>query len=375
MEEFESDNKESTNIPEKVKISSLPKQTLSSCTWAATSFYTRSNQAKVNDGKRRLKEWTQHQLNVGFDHVYVFDNSGAFTNDDDLKDVTSLFGSKYVTRIPWPAQVCNNNLARKADKGERSSQYAADATCRIRFGAQSKWISFLDTDEYLIPMNKTENLKDVVEEIGKKDEIKIINFYSARAKPRFELMDIMEDGSPMPKESSSFLEAYNCEREMPPKTFWMPAEKQIYRPDYVYHHFIHYPTASKQSLLSKRETNEMNLRWRQRHNEAAMGNSRWVNELTEATMIHTKAVTVSEISANREVWTHKCKQSSCHFGFAWSQSDLDTLNKKQFLELVKDKKRNEDGFVYNCWPNAAANKWSEMLKKSLVALKSTKDQN
>ena len=59
------------------------------------------NQAKVNDGKRRLKEWTQHQLNVGFDHVYVFDNSGAFTNDDDLKDVTSLFGSKYVTRIPW----------------------------------------------------------------------------------------------------------------------------------------------------------------------------------------------------------------------------------------------------------------------------------
>ena len=101
VEEFESDNKESTNIPEKVKISSLPKQTLSSCTWAATSFYTRSNQAKVNDGKRRLKEWTQHQLNVGFDHVYVFDNSGAFTNDDDLKDVTSLFGSKYVTRIPW----------------------------------------------------------------------------------------------------------------------------------------------------------------------------------------------------------------------------------------------------------------------------------
>jgi hypothetical protein len=35
------------------------------------------------------------------------------------------------------------------------------------------------------------------------------------------------------------LQAYNCDRQKPgEKTSQMPAEKQIYRPDYVKHHFI-----------------------------------------------------------------------------------------------------------------------------------------
>jgi hypothetical protein len=39
--------------------------------------------------------------------------------------------------------------------------------------------------------------------------------------------------------NQTMLQAYNCDRQKPgQKTEQMPAEKQIYRPDYVKHHFI-----------------------------------------------------------------------------------------------------------------------------------------
>ena len=91
---------EVSNLPQ-TTLTPTPKYDLAACTWASTSFKTRSNKATVNDGKRRLVEWVQHQLNVGFDHVYVFDNSGAFTSDDDLSEVTDLFGPEKVTRVSW----------------------------------------------------------------------------------------------------------------------------------------------------------------------------------------------------------------------------------------------------------------------------------
>ena len=47
------------------------------------------------------------------------------------------------------------------------------------------------------------------------------------------------------------LEAYNCDRQKPgQKSKQMPAEKQIYRPDYVTQHFIHYSTVTKTTMMS-----------------------------------------------------------------------------------------------------------------------------
>eukprot|EP00814_Leptocylindrus_danicus_P006501 CAMPEP_0116047434 /NCGR_PEP_ID=MMETSP0321-20121206/28895_1 /TAXON_ID=163516 /ORGANISM="Leptocylindrus danicus var. danicus, Strain B650" /LENGTH=811 /DNA_ID=CAMNT_0003529325 /DNA_START=180 /DNA_END=2616 /DNA_ORIENTATION=+ len=330
---------------------------LVACTWASTNFLTRQNAANVKDGDRRLKEWIQHNLNVGFDHVYVYDNSGAFSKENSLKPVTDLFPPDKVTRIDWPAQICNNNLARVTDKGERSSQYAADASCRIRYGPQTKWLSFIDTDEYIVPVGKYDSLKSLFRDIEEKEDKKIINFYSARAKPHFKHIEFMKDGAPMPKADVPFLEAYNCEKEPPPKTFWMPAEKQIYRPDYVLHHFIHYPTVSTQSMMSEKETKEAGVTWRQRHNEERMGSARWIDELTEATMIHTKAVTIAEIGTG---WEKKCKLQSCHFGFAFPEGEGLGEKKKQ---------KDSDGNVMNCYPNpTVAKKWVPKLREELAKL-------
>ena len=94
------------------------------CTWASTSFATRGERALINDGKRRLHEWLSFHFMAGFDHIYIYDNSGAFSDTDSLKSVTDLFPGR-VTRIDWPSKVCNNRPNNVDDKGERSSQYAA----------------------------------------------------------------------------------------------------------------------------------------------------------------------------------------------------------------------------------------------------------
>lgn len=203
----------------------------------------------------------------------------------------------------------------------------------------------------------------------KDEKLKIINFYSARAKPKYDFMEILEDGAPLPKENSSFLEAYNCERELPPKTFWMPAEKQIYRPDYVLHHFIHYPTVSKESMMSKKDTSDAGLSFRQRHNEEKMGHARFVNEITEATMIHTKAVVESELGPDRNKWLSKCKLVDCHFGIPFPEEDIKSKAKEDFKGGSKD----SDGNIRNCWPNAAVTVWAEKLHETLEGLYASKN--
>ena len=68
-----------------------------------------------------------------------------------------------------------------------------------------------------------------------------------------------------------------------------PAEKQIYRTDYVLLHFVHYSTVTTDVILSKSETeNRPDLRpFRRRFNDKR---NHFFDEVNEATMMHTKAV-------------------------------------------------------------------------------------
>ncbi|MGH3055329.1 MAG: glycosyltransferase family 92 protein, partial [Gaiellaceae bacterium] len=162
---------------------------LVACTWASTTFKTRGNRAGIGDGSQRLKEWIAFHLLAGFDHVYVYDNYGAFhEGTGSLKPVTDLFSSSKVTHIDWPAAICNNNPNNVNNKGERSSQYAAESSCRMRFGPHTDWMAFFDTDEYLIPMGQHTSFRSVLDELDEKG-IRIFDFRSQRAKPRFSLLE------------------------------------------------------------------------------------------------------------------------------------------------------------------------------------------
>ncbi len=155
------------------------------CTWAATTFRTRGNRAQVGDGKRRLQEWLEFNLLSGFDHIYVYDNSGAFTNEDSLADVIDLFSKNQVTRVDWPCKICSN---RDGNEGERSSQYAAESSCRLRFGAHARWLGSFDTDEYLVPMGDFNSMGEVADKFDE-DGVKVAVFKSSPAKPRFDLLE------------------------------------------------------------------------------------------------------------------------------------------------------------------------------------------
>ena len=78
------------------------KHKLTACLWAAASFTTRGDAQAVSDTTKRLVEWIEFHLLVGFDHVYVYDNTGAHTNETSLESTLfPRFLDSEVTRIDW----------------------------------------------------------------------------------------------------------------------------------------------------------------------------------------------------------------------------------------------------------------------------------
>lgn len=158
------------------------KHRLVACVWASAGYATRGERYAINDGQRRLQEWINFNLLVGVDHFYVYDNSGAHSNDSSLKPITDMFPDQ-VTRIVWPSKVCNNHPNNVDSPGERSSQYAAESSCRLRFGPYTDWIGGFDIDEYLVPMANYTSLKQLLDKLDAEDR-KMFSFGSWRSWPR-----------------------------------------------------------------------------------------------------------------------------------------------------------------------------------------------
>ena len=164
---------------------------LIACLWASASYTTRGSRDIVGDGERRLKEWIAFHKMVGVDHFYVYDNTLAHQEKEDgfrntLKPITDMFPND-VTWINWPYKVCNNMKPKSWNPGERSSQYAAEASCRLRYGNSTTWLASIDSDEYLIPTGDHENLKSMLRDADLSGA-NILSFKSTRAYPRLELM-------------------------------------------------------------------------------------------------------------------------------------------------------------------------------------------
>lgn len=165
------------------------------CVWASRSFSTRGQTALTDSStSERLLEFLAYHLHIaGFDHIYVYDNSDTSIDDDvnaTLAPVTGLFSKNQVSRIPWPHRICNNNRPAHSNPGERSSQYAAEASCRARYGADTEWLISLDVDEFLIPVSK--QWKDIKEWLlhvnATEKDTKILSFFQTRALPNIDVM-------------------------------------------------------------------------------------------------------------------------------------------------------------------------------------------
>lgn len=122
----------SLRLPQSTNGSSTKLHYLSACLWASAEFKQRGeSRLKNSDTTDRLQEWIEFHLLAGFDHIYVYDNSGAHTNETSLEPILNQYPSTQVTRIDWPSTVCNNNRPSDDSPGERSSQYAAETSCRV----------------------------------------------------------------------------------------------------------------------------------------------------------------------------------------------------------------------------------------------------
>jgi len=322
------------------------KNKLIMCTWTSAGFHTRGERTFVNDGQRRLLEWVQFNRLTGVDHIYIYDNSGAISESDSLKPITDLFPG-FVTRINWPCKVCNNNKGNTDNKGERSSQYAAESSCRLRFGAHSDWLGAFDTDEYPVPMGSYDSLRHLLDDMDKEDT-RIISFASKRAKPRLRYLNPSRTEScdscldPSPPKSTTFLEVYNCNFERPPRKNLMPAEKQIYKTDYVLLHFVHYSAITIISAMTEAESIKADFskyKYRRMYTDA---HTRYVNENTEAIMIHAKSITVHETKR----WRRQLKNEvvpNCMIGIEYP-ADKGLMDGK-VLALVR-----KDHLYANCFP-------------------------
>jgi hypothetical protein len=274
-----------------------------------------------------------------------------------------------VTRIEWPSKVCNNNPNNVDSPGERSSQYAAESSCRLRFGPYTDWIGGFDIDEYLVPVGNYTSLKQLLDKLDSEDT-RMFSFGSWRAWPRRskieEPVEITKGGKDYCGRAKScfelkvppnttMLQAYNCERQRGPKKEVMPAEKQLYRADYVKLHFVHYSTITELTMMNKEETDAAGYVWRMRVQADPKG--RFTDELNEATMLHSKSVARQDTANWKEVCKHN--KGFCRIGTPYLPGALEA-------NLTEDK----DGWSYNCWVNEKVEDyWVPKLQAALDSSK------
>jgi len=337
---------------------------LIACVWTSASFFTRGQRRHITDNADRLREWMEFHLLSGFDHIFVYDNTAAQSDleGESLRPVVDLFPGR-VTRIDWPCKVCNNRPGTGDNKGERNSQYAAESSCRLRFGAHTEWIGSFDIDEYMTPMGNFEGMKEVLHHLEKEEGVKVLSFKSKRAWPR---LDFLEDPAktkfkddtcpkgcfhPKVRDDVTFMQTHNCNKEKPPRYDLMPAEKQIYKADYVLLHFVHYSTVTRISVLNKEQTQQAGYKWLNMYKDR---HTKVVDEVEWATMLHGKSIVYDQTEDHE----HRCKKQRqvCKLGFPFPEGK----------DLSSGTVEVEGGYLANCFINdKIENYWVPRLEAAL----------
>ncbi|VEU36348.1 unnamed protein product [Pseudo-nitzschia multistriata] len=343
---------------------------LVACTWVSASYQRRGDIYTVSDSAKRLREWIHFHLMVGMDHIYVYDNTNRALsgNSSVIYDVTRSFRPDQVTYKAWPCKICNNNKPGNPSPGERSSQYAAESSCLKRYGELSEWMTFLDIDEYLVPMKQTEDGEyswhPVMDEMDKLDK-SVMKFLSSRGKPRIELTEKLEDqsvcidpeeierkrrGLPVepcvgPMRNKTFLQVHNCDFIRPPKPQrFQRAMKQIYRPSFVLLHFVHYSTVTTaMTQYTNTKLDQRNSWGRLKKQEAK--HELFMDELTQGALVHARSVLPHE-TRRRSAECLLGSKHDCTMGFLCND-DVQFFDKLHRDNVFQ----NPDKSFCNCWRN------------------------
>ena len=351
---------QATNAPTK-------KNRFVACTWTAASYHRRGDAVTVEDSAKRLKEWIVFHRLVGLDHLYIYDNTAVPSHlqdgqNDFVSPVEAIANEfpGFITLHPWPFKVCNNNRPNHKNPGERSSQYAAEASCRERYGPDTDWLSFIDTDEFLVPMRNA-SWESVLQEAEEK-HLHVLKMRSSRGKPRTNLMEVVDDPNIcynpqkvksrlpteaciVPRHNETFLRVYNCDYIRPPRPErFARAMKQIYRPAFVKSHFVHYSTITADIVRYYRDTPDKS-RFTRRVSAREWGDA-FLDELAEGVLVHTKSVLPYETMARNATCQLESKHP-CAVGYVCPDSLPfdDKLHQKNVFH-------DDKGKYCNCWTNS-----------------------
>ena len=159
-----------------------------------------------------------------------------------------------------------------------------------------------------------------------------------------------------PKQGETFLKVYNCDFIRPPKPErFARAMKQIYRPDHVYSHFVHYSTVTAD--IAQTYQDFIQQQQGQHHHRPFMPfvhDSKWiqqspeifVDELTQGALIHARSVLPHET---------RRKTAECFVGSKWNCIvGYPCEDSVPFLDEVhkENKFQNPNGTFCNCWKNS-----------------------
>lgn len=112
--------------------------------------------AIFRDEAEILKEWIEFHRIVGVDHFYLYNN---FSADNYKKILEPYVTEGIVTLTDWPYE---------------RQQMAAYKDCAERYRDESKWIGFIDLDEFVVPNGQNQTIYDFLQKFEKKAAFLVI---------------------------------------------------------------------------------------------------------------------------------------------------------------------------------------------------------
>lgn len=120
-------------------LKSLKRWVYSAAFWRGKSYYL-SIGCIVKDEDEYLEEWINYHLKIGVEQFFIYDNQSSKPVKQLMQELNL---SKYITVVPIRGAVM---------------QTKAYKNCIKRFTIISRWIAFIDIDEFIVPKSTHGNL-------------------------------------------------------------------------------------------------------------------------------------------------------------------------------------------------------------------------
>lgn len=103
---------------------------------------------------RYLREWVEFNHLVGVDHFYLYNNNST---DNYLEVITPYIESGLVTLVQWPHD---------------QKQMEAYMDGIKRFSSETKWLGFIDIDEFIVPRS-TNSIYELLRQFEDRGSVKV----------------------------------------------------------------------------------------------------------------------------------------------------------------------------------------------------------